>query len=96
LKARFDLYEALRPDSGYLAPAVTVTASVSGVITQHTAVVARIDRVIDVCEIVPNHPSAPIHPNLPSQYAAALGAGQIKPFIDGFPQVPSHDLQYHG
>jgi hypothetical protein len=42
--------------------------------------------------IVPDHPAAPIDPHLPAQYAAALGAGQVKPPIDGFPKSPSHDL----
>jgi hypothetical protein len=92
LKARFDLFEALKPDSGYLASVVTVMLSVSRVIAEHTTVIARIDQVIDIREVVPDHPATPIDPNLPAQHSASLCAGQVKPFISGFPKAASHDL----
>jgi hypothetical protein len=78
------LFEALKSDRSYLASVVTVKVSVSRIIAQHTAVIARIDQVIDICEVVSDDVAGPIHPNLPAQHSASLGAGQVKPFMDGF------------
>ena len=66
--------------------------SVSRVIAEHTAVIARMHQVIDIREVVPDNPATPIDPNLPAQHSASLCAGQVKPFINGFPKTTSHDL----
>jgi hypothetical protein len=52
--------------------------------------------VIDICEVVPDDPAAPINPNFPAQHSTPLCAGQVKPFVDGFSNTTSHDLGYHG
>jgi hypothetical protein len=52
--------------------------------------------VIDIGEVVPDNPAAPIDPNLPAQHSTSLCAGQVKPFIHGLSNATSHDLQYHG
>jgi hypothetical protein len=92
LEARFDLLEALKPDRGYLASVMTVMVPMSRVIAQHTAVIARMDQVIDICEVVPDDPATPINPNFPAQHSTSLCAGQVKPLINGFSNTTSHDL----
>jgi hypothetical protein len=68
----------------------------SRVIAQYTAVIARIDQVIDICEVVPGDQAAPIDPNFAAQHSTSLCAGKVKPFVDGLADTTSHDLGYHG
>jgi hypothetical protein len=92
LKASLDLFEARKLDRGHFASKVTVMIPVSRVISQNAAVVARIDSVIYIREVVPGHPALPINPNLAPQHSASLRGGQIEPLIDGLAEAISHDL----
>jgi len=75
---------------------MAVMVSVSRVIPENPAVIARVDPVIDIRQVVPDDPIPLVDPDLPSQYPTALCAGQVRPLIDGFSNTASHDLAYHG
>jgi hypothetical protein len=86
LKTSFDSREALEPDGRHPAPVMTVMLSMSGVIAEHTTVIPRIDRRINVGQVVPDNPAGSVNPNLPAQHSTSLGAGQVKAFVNGFSQ----------
>jgi hypothetical protein len=95
LKTRLDLAEAAQTHGSRFATKMTVLLAVRRIITQHPAIVARVDEVIDVSEVVLNDTASAIDPDFPSKNAATFRLGQIMTLIRGFPDSGSHDLSYH-
>src|ERR1019366_3375812 len=95
LKTRLDLPKAAQPHGSHFAAKMTVMLAVGRIIAPHPAIVARVDKGIDVSEVVPNDAASAIDPDFPAENAATFRLGQIMTFIRGFPDSGSHDPRYH-
>jgi hypothetical protein len=92
LKSIFDFFVALKRNGRHFAAVMAVMVSVGRVVAENTAVIARVDPVVDIGQVAPYDQVLLVKPDLPSQNAAAFRAGQVKPFVNGFSWPPRHDL----
>src|SRR5580698_5731110 len=91
-----DLFITLKCNGGHCAAIVPMVVPVGGVVSKNATVIARVDQMIDVSEVVSDHPASIVNPDLSSKNSAAFSAGWVELFIHGLLQAPSHDLLYHG
>src|ERR1022692_1177719 len=95
LKTRLDLPKAVKPHGGHSATEMTVVLAVGRIIAQHPTIVARVDKGVNVGEVIANDAASIIDPDFPAENAATFRLRWIMPFIGGFPGSGSHDPRYH-
>src|ERR1700722_4307767 len=93
LEPAFNFLEAGQMDECDATLIMSVCMAMRRVIAQHTPVVARVNQMIDICQVVTHNPVQTIHPDFPPQNAAAPCTRKIEPLVYDLPApTRRHDL----
>src|ERR1035437_5568628 len=96
LEQGFDFLEALERNLGHIPEVMPVMAAMLAVVTQHSPIVPGKDRMIDVCQVVPNDIPRFVHPRFDPDLAVSTAGGDCVNLIDHLFQSRSrHDGLYH-
>ena len=72
-KTCFDPFKVVKLDCRDLAFLMTMMESVSRIVTQHTPIIAGVDRRIDIRQVIPRHSALIVNPYFPAQDSATFG-----------------------
>ena len=90
----FDVFKTCEADRLYNAEVMSVVVAMLVVIAHDTAVIAIVQRMVDVREVVSRHATLYINPNFTPKLTIAALLCDVVRVIDDFPI--SHDEYYHG